>query len=180
MASNSDKTETLKNFYYNKTVNSGAFRGPRPLHRAIRKAGYTHISLADCQKFLSSQDTYTLYRPARKNFRRNKFHVEEVGELLEFDIMEMAEYAEENEGYKYVLVCQDVWSRFTFIIPLKSKSAESVGRALGYVFKSGYVPQNAYCDRDRAFLSGKVTALIQKYDINLYTTTSKVIPQWQR
>lgn len=55
-------------------------------------------------EWLLSQDTYTRHKPLRKNFRRNCYVLDNIDQLWETDLIVMpAEYAEHNDGVKYVL-----------------------------------------------------------------------------
>ncbi len=167
-------SDILKRYYYGIVNNSSTYRGPKALYKAVKGAGYKGISLQMCKNFLKSQETYTLYRPARKNYKRNKIIAQEVAELLQFDIMELTDYKAANKGFAYALIATDTFSKYTFVAPLLDKSADSVAKAFESIFQTGYIPRNAYSDNDRAFLSKKMQNLFRKYRVNHYTTTSKV------
>lgn len=54
--------------------------------------------------WLASQDTYTLHKPMRKNFRRNCYTLTNIGDLWECDLAVFSEsYSEHNNGIKYLL-----------------------------------------------------------------------------
>jgi len=46
------------------------------------------------------------------------------------DLMEMIPYSSVNKGYKYILTCIDVFSRFVRALPLKTKNGKDVFEAI--------------------------------------------------
>ena len=49
--------------------------------------------------------------------------------------MEMIPYSRINKGYKYILTCVDVFSRFARALPLKSKNAKDVSTSISNMIK---------------------------------------------
>ena len=47
-------------------------------------------------------------------------------EILQIDLVDMSDIAAANKNYKYLLVAIDVFSRFAFVYPLRSKSSEYI------------------------------------------------------
>lgn len=76
-----------------------------------------------------------LHKPARRNFTRRRVIVKGIDDLWQCDLVEMIPYAKENKNYKYLLTIIDVFSKFAWAVPIKSKSAENVVTALNNVFK---------------------------------------------
>ena len=58
------------------------------------------------------QDTYTLHKPARRNFKRNRVIVGGIDEQWQMDLADMQSLKEYNDGYGYLLVCIDVFSKY--------------------------------------------------------------------
>ena len=73
------------------------------------------------KKWLQSQDPYTLHREIRRKFRRNQVVVEGLDALWDSDTMDMSYFSKKNKGYKYVLIMIDIFSRFLWTKPLKTK-----------------------------------------------------------
>ena len=51
------------------------------------------------------QDTYTLHKPARRHYKRNRVNVGGIDELWQMDLADMQAIATENDGYRYLLFC---------------------------------------------------------------------------
>ena len=62
------KQKTLQNIYYNVEEPEG-YAGAQPIIKKVN----SKISKDDVKKWLQSQDAYTLFKPIRKKFPRNKF-----------------------------------------------------------------------------------------------------------
>ena len=77
------------------------------------------------------QDTYTLHEPARRNFKRNRVIVGGIDEQWQMDLADMQFLKRYNDGYRYLLVCIDVFLKCAWIVPIKSKT----GPALVEAFK---------------------------------------------
>lgn len=70
------------------------------------------------------KDAYTLQRPEHKNFPRNLYTVNEVGDLWELDLANMGSLASNNGGYRQILNAIDVFSKYTYSVPTRSKAGE--------------------------------------------------------
>ena len=101
--------EYLTQLYYN-PKRAGALGGVERLYRDVKKDGKYDISRAQLKKWLMKQDTYTLHKPARRHYKRNRIIVGGIDELWQMDLADMQTMAAENDGYRYLLVCIDVFS----------------------------------------------------------------------
>ena len=93
---------------------------------ALYKALKGKISKQVINKWLSAQLTYTLHKPRRKNFKRNYYEVDNIDNNWESDLIDLVSLAKHNDNYKYILIIIDVFSKFIFAKPLKTKSAKEV------------------------------------------------------
>ena len=117
--------EYLTQVYYN-PKRSGSLGGVERLYRDVKKEGKYDISRAQLKKWLMKQDTYTLHKPARRHYKRNRVIVGGIDELWQMDLADMQVIVTENDGYRYLLVCIDVFSKFVWVIPLKTKTGPVV------------------------------------------------------
>ena len=112
--------EYLTQVYYN-PKRAGALGGVERLYRDVKKDGKYDISRAQLKKWLMKQDTYTLHKPARRHYKRNRVIVGGMDELWQMDLADMQTMAAENDGYRYLLVCIDVFSKITKNVITKKK-----------------------------------------------------------
>ncbi|GFX35856.1 integrase catalytic domain-containing protein [Trichonephila clavipes] len=122
--------QDLAAFYENPEV-PNSFGGVEVLYRSV-KGKY---SKKDVKHWLSQKDTYTLYKPVRHKFQRNRVLVSDVDRQFQTDLVDMQSLAEFNKVYKYLLTCIDLFSKFAWEVPLKDKFGKSVKSGLEIIFK---------------------------------------------
>ena len=93
------------------------FCGERDFVRRI-KLVTPKIKTSTVKQWLQKQPTYTVHKPARRNYTRNKVIVSSIDEQWQADLVDMQKLAKFNDGYKYILTCIDLLSKFGWAIPL--------------------------------------------------------------
>ena len=78
---------------------------------------------------MSAQPAYTMHRPVRRKFPRRKTFSKGIGDLYQAELMDLTSLANFNDSHRYVLVAIDVFSRYAFAVPLKTKGAVEVTKA---------------------------------------------------
>ena len=169
--------EYLTQMYYN-PKRAGALGGVERLYRDVKKDGKYAISRAQLKKWLMKQDTYTLHKPARRHYKRNRVIVGGIDELWQMDLADMQTMAAENDGYRYLLVCIDVFSKYLWVIPLKTKTGPALVTAFKKILESGRKPQKIQTDQGTEFFNKHFKELMKKEEIHLYNT--KVPPRMWR
>ena len=89
-------------FFYKKSSGSGA----------INKS---NVKLAD-----------ELHKPVIRKFTKRKVYSSFKGNIWGVDLADMQLLSRQNKGVKYLLCVIDLFSKYTFIVPLKDKKAASV------------------------------------------------------
>ena len=145
----------LASIYYDPRK-GGSFSGPRALFKAVRADGKRVLSMKKIKDWLKSQDVYTMHRRTVRKFKRNRIYVEKMDEQWDVDLMDMTEYAQENGGVRYVLMAVDVFSRYGWAVPLKSKKAADVSKGFDLLFtKAGERrPVKVRTDHGGEFVNG--------------------------
>ena len=161
--------EYLTQVYYN-PKRSGGLGGVERLYRDVKKDGKYDISHAQLKKWLMKQDTYTLHKPARRHYKRNRVIVGGIDELWQMDLADMQAIATDNDGYRYLLVCIDVFSKFVWVIPLKTKTGPALVTAFKKILESGRKPQKIQTDQGTEFFNKHFKDLMKEEEIQLYNT----------
>ena len=78
------------------------------------------------ETWTTSQQTITLHKLVRLNFERRKTVVSGIDQQWQCDLCDIQNLHADNDGYKYLLVNIDVFSKFATVFPLKSKSAQII------------------------------------------------------
>ena len=98
------------------------------------------------------------HKPLRKNFPKRYVFVRNVDDIWGADLVDMKKLAKENDGYKYILMIIDVFSKFGWLVPLKTKSGDSVKSALETIFPKN-TPSKIWTDKGTEFYNAKVKNL---------------------
>ena len=115
-----------------------------------------------------------LRKPKRKNFPRRKIIVNHIDEIFAADLVEMQKFAKLNKGYRYLLTCIDIFSKYSWVIPLKDKKGINVKNALQKIFKERS-PKFLWTDRGTEFYNKQVQDLLNENNIKLYSTNNSEI-----
>ena len=108
----------LASIYYDHRK-PGSFGGPKALHKGVRSEGKRIISMRRIKEWLKKQETYTMHRKMIRKFKRNRVQVSHIDEQRDVDLMDMSAYTDENNGTRLVLMCIDIFSRYSWAVPLK-------------------------------------------------------------
>lgn len=125
------KDEILRNLYYS-PGKPGSYSGVESFWRAVNSSPYAHrFNKKDVTDFLLRNPAYFLWKPRRKNFPRNKTVAAVTpNHYLAADIWILKKWEDFNDGYAYVLVTCDMFSRLATCTPMKSKDTDAVLEAL--------------------------------------------------
>ena len=75
-----------------------------------------------------------------------------------------------NDGYRYLLVCIDVFSKYAWVVPLKNRTGLSLVEAFKTILASGRKPEKIITDQGTDFFNKHFKALLEDEEIELYNT----------
>ena len=121
------------------------------------------------QQLLHS-DAFTRFRPFRRRKDAVPIYVYERREQVQADICYLSQQERviaDNDGYKYVLVLIDVFTKWTWVYPLRRVNAEAVRDAFETRFlqECGPHPKTLVTDRGKEFDNAQFAAVCTKYNI---------------
>ena len=79
-----------------------------------------------------------------------------------------------NKGYKFLLTCIDVFSKFAWVVPLKSKTGESLVNGFQTILDTGRSPENLQTDKGTKFLNRNFQSFLKEKSIHFFTTNSEL------
>ena len=85
----------------------------------------------------------------------------------------MSKYANENNGYKWMLTCMDLFLRYAWAIPVKTKSAENVLAAIKQVFAECRLSELFQTDQGKEFYNKPVGDYLKSLGIHHFSVYSK-------
>ena len=133
------------------------------------------ISLKTVKEWLKKQDTYTLHRPVKRKFKRNKVFVPRIDHQWDADLMDMQQIAKYNNGVHYVLLAIDIFSRFVWTVPLQTKQGAEVKKAFELIFSQGRTPGYLRTDKGTEFLNFNTQTFFKKYKVHHFVTQNEEI-----
>ena len=161
----------LKKIFYN-PKHPAAFGGVEAIYRAAQK-DRVNINRQRIKEWLSKQPTYTLHKPIRKRFKRNRVMVNGIDQQWQADLVDMTSLSEYNGGYKYILTCIDVLSKYAWAVPLKNKTGLTLIDAFKQILKNGRKPHLLQTDKGTEFLNRNFQNLLKREKIRFFTTQNE-------
>lgn len=165
-----EKSE-MKKVYYD-PHHPGSFGGVNRLRRALEDETGKKVDIRKVQNFLSEQDAYTLHKPARVRFKRNRVFVTKPLKQLQADLCDMRHLSEYNDGFNYLLTVIDVFSKKAYARPLKKKTGSEVTEAFESVLRESEIPENLQTDAGKEFFNKSFQALMKNHSISHFATAS--------
>ena len=85
----------------------------------------------------------------------------------------MVQVQSKNHGFRYILTCIDVLSRYAWARPLKTKSGNEMAEAIEDILKtSGRIPKRIQSDQGKEFYNAPVKRLLESKNIELFSVKS--------
>ena len=137
----------LKKIYFDPSY-AGSFSGPQKLYSVVKKEGLFDIGMYKIRKFLHNQETYSVHKPVRRRFTRNHIISAGLDDLWMADLIDMVKFEKSNNGYKYILLVIDTFSKYVWLRSLKSKTGHDVALAFQDIFEtSARLPKKLITDK---------------------------------
>ena len=164
----------LSKLYYD----PGSVAGYGGVNRLVREAEKRGIKPAKTRRWLKSQLTYTLHRPAVRRFRTSRVVVQNIDDQWQADLVDMQFCWRQNDGFRYLVTVIDVLSKYAWVVPLKDKTGDSLIAAFDHIFKtSGRKPQRLQTDAGIEFLNRKFQAFLRRQGVHHFVTYNQTKAQ---
>jgi hypothetical protein len=139
----------------------------------------------DLTQFLAKQDAYTIHRPARIRFERRRTYSKGINDLFQTDIVDMSNVATYNNSYRYLLTCIDVFSKYAWAAPLRTKTGREVSLAFEEKILSERTCRMLQSDKGTEYTNSVFQSMLAKHGIHHYTSENDdikaaVIERWNR
>ena len=154
--------ELLNKLYYDPS-HPASYSGAEKIVNATR-GKTTRTNVID---WLKSQDAYNLHRPYRKRFLRAHYNVDNIDDVWEADLVDLQSIKEDNDNYSYLLVVIDVLSKYSWVEPLRSKSATEVKNAFDRILQrsNNRAPVLLQTDKGKEFLGRTFQNFLRSHQI---------------
>ena len=154
----------LHAIYYDPT-HPGAYGGINALHCQVIGV----LNKKQVKDWLSGQDTYTLHKPIRRKFNRRRVLVGRIDQQWQADLVDLQSVLKNNDGYKYLLTCIDVISKYAWVVPIKNKAGKSIIDAFETIFAERK-PAKLQTDKGTKCLNRPFQKYLNDLNIHHFTT----------
>ena len=162
----------LEKLYYSLDLPS-SYASKNTLYQAAREI-FSEVKLNQVENWLSKQLACTLHKPVYQTFQTRSVIVYVIDELCQLDLVDLLKLFRENEGHKFILSIIDVLSKYSWLLPLKSKHGNEIKGALTKLFEqTKRRPVMVQTDKGTEFLNSHVQNFFKKYQIRFFTTFSE-------
>ena len=131
----------------------------------------------------SNQLAIELHKPVRRRFEKRTVFAKQVDDIWTADLVDMSSFSRSNKGYKYLLTVIDVFSKYGWIVPLKTKTGKEVAQAFRKLFLVGS-PSRLGTDTGNEFYNQQLKKVMAANNVMLYSTeneeNSSIVERWNR
>ena len=115
-----------------------------------------------------------LHKPVVKHFEKRKVVVNGIDKIWAADLVDMQAFAKFNDGIKYLLTVIDVFSKYGWIVPLKSKTGVEVAGAFNKIFKERK-PEKLWVDKGKKSFTIKT---LKRWELSCIQQKTKKKVAW--
>ena len=132
----------------------------------------------------SSQLAGDLHKPVRKRFRKRSVFAKQIDYISTADLVDMLPYSRSNSGYKYFPTVVDVFSKYGWIVPFKTKTGKEVAMTFQKLFTTNASPSRLWTDKGTEFYNQQLKRVLTAHNVTLDPTEneekSSVVERWNR
>ena len=165
--------DALRALYHN-PADPGSLGGVERLYRRAHELHVPGANREAVKDYLRGEQAYTLHKPARRHYVRNHTYVGGIDRQWQADLADMQQYARQNGGMRYLLTVIDVFSKFAWVEPVRSKDAGTVTGAFQQVLERARPrrPRRLQTDKGKEFFNGTFRNLMREKHIQHFASES--------
>ena len=120
---------------YKNFKNPGSYSGVRKFYNFV-KTKHPSVKQKDVEKYLLTNDSYTLHKQKRKVKQFRRIRLKGVKYQYSIDLVDLQKYSRINRGYKWIMNIIDCFSKKVWSFALKTKSGSEVAAVLDKFFRN--------------------------------------------
>ena len=115
-----------------------------------------------------------LHKPIITKFNERKLHSTFTETIWGADLANIQLISKHNKEFKFLLCVIDIFSKYTWVIPLKYKEGITITNAFRKFLKeSNCKPDKIWIDKESEFYNRSMKSWLEKNDIEMYSKHSK-------
>ena len=112
-----------------------------------------------------------LHKPIIKIFKRRKVYSSFKDNIWGIDLADISLISKSNKGTNHLLCVIDLFSRYSWGIPLKNKKGDSIVEGFKKILNnSNRKPNKIWADNGKEFYNNKFKYFLKNNDIEMYST----------
>ena len=146
------------------------------IYRSYEK--YRDLNKKQIEDSFQRNDIYTRFRQFKKAKIHNPVIVYKKRDQFQADVcyFNRKEFIQSSNGYKYLLIFIDVWSKYTWVYPIKTITGREVASCMEELFKVE-CPKNLCTDAGAEFLNKYVKQIVTKFKVKHYIARNRTKAQ---
>ena len=93
-----------------------------------------------------------------------------IDDQFDADLASLVFYANDNDGYNYLLVVIDIFSHYAWVQPLKDKTAPQIVKAFDEILSGSHISKCLQTDAAKDFTSEKFQTFVKEKNIVHFVT----------
>ena len=112
-----------------------------------------------------------LNKPVINKFERKKVIVNHIDEIHSCNLVDMQKYSRVNKGYNYIFTNIDIFSKYSWSFPLKTKIIKEIKSCFQKIFNERK-PKYIWSDQESSFFSKEMLQFFKDNNVKIYYTHS--------
>ena len=125
-----------------------------------------------------------LHKPVRRRFDKRTVFAKQVDDIWAADLVVVSPFSRSNKGCKYLLTVINVFSKYGWIVPLKTETGKEVAQAFRKLLSLAGHPGRLWKDKSTEFNNQQLKAVLAANNVTLYSTENEdksvVVERWNR
>ena len=122
-------------------------------------------------KFTMEDLSEELNKPIIHKFKKKNTIVNYMDHIHSADLVDMKMHSKINKGYNYIFTNIDIFSKYAWAFPIKSKKIQDVKLCFQKIFKERN-PKYIWSDKESAFFSKEMLKYFEDNNVTIYYTNS--------
>ena len=114
-----------------------------------------------------------LNKPVINKFERKKVIVNHIDHIHSSDLVDMIKYSKVNRKYKYIFTNIDIFSKYAWAFPIKSKTVKDIKPCFEKIFKERK-PKYIWSDEESSYFSKEMLKFFENNNVKIYHTYSNL------
>jgi hypothetical protein len=165
--------EYLESIYYD-PLHAGSYSGLQKFWTTIKEDNHYNLRYKQVSDWLKKQESYVRHQQPPKVYPRQKILMSSMDEQWDGDLLSMLQFAKKNNGYKYLAVFIDIFSRYIWVEPMKTKKGGEMVQVLARVFNKGRKPMNLRTDRGTEYTNNIVQHYLKRENVHHFVAYNPI------